>query len=407
MAARGPRDAVITGIGLVSALADGIEEHHRLLTAAERSRPLVDAERFAPYTVHPLVEVDLSTQIPKRSDIRQMEDWQRYGTYAAGLALAHAGIAGNEAILSEAGLIVAAGGGERDPEVDATILEGLAGAKNPGAFINERLMNDLRPTLFLAQLSNLLAGNISIVHKVIGSSRTFMGEELCGAMALDIAARQIRGEQGDVFLVGGSYNAPRLDMLLFFSVGGYLWTGPTVPPVWQRGSQEGGIVCGSMGAFLVLEARAHAEARGARIHARLDEILAERGPRDDAEACMARARDLGARLGATIGDAPAGLLSGASGARQALQMERAMIDRLAGERPLPVRGCATLIGHGLEAQMPACVALAAIALGKRQFYAAFDDDGFEQPADAAPASIAVTGFGHWCGEAVAVLRADD
>ena len=38
-------------------------------------------------------------------------------------------------------------------------------------------MNDLRPTLFLAQLSNLLAGNISIVHGVTGSSRTFMGEE--------------------------------------------------------------------------------------------------------------------------------------------------------------------------------------------------------------------------------------
>ena len=38
-------------------------------------------------------------------------------------------------------------------------------------------MSDLRPTLFLAQLSNLLAGNISIVHGVTGSSRTFMGEE--------------------------------------------------------------------------------------------------------------------------------------------------------------------------------------------------------------------------------------
>ena len=31
-------------------------------------------------------------------------------------------------------------------------------------FLNERLMSDLRPTLFLAQLSNLLAGNISLVH---------------------------------------------------------------------------------------------------------------------------------------------------------------------------------------------------------------------------------------------------
>ncbi|MDP2621301.1 MAG: beta-ketoacyl-ACP synthase [Hyphomicrobiales bacterium] len=407
MPAGHPRDAVITGIGLVTALADGIEAHHRLLSAAERPRPLTDAERFAPYPVHPLVEIDLSPQIPKRGDIRQMEDWQRYGTYAAGLALDDAGLAGNEAVLSEAGLIVAAGGGERDPEVDAAILEGLAGAKDPGAFINERLMNDLRPTLFLAQLSNLLAGNISIVHKVIGSSRTFMGEELCGAMALDIAARQIRADQGDVFLVGGSYNAPRPDMLLYLALGGYLWTGPTVPPLWQRGGQEGGIVCGSMGAFLVLEARAHAAARGARVYARLDEVIAGRGRRDDAQAFEAYALELAARLGAALGDEPAGLLSGASGARRALETERRMIEKLAAERPLPVRGLATMIGHGLEAQMPASVALAAIALKNKLFYRPFDDDGFEQAANAAPASIAVTGWGHWNGEAVAVLRAED
>ncbi len=49
--------------------------------------------------------------------------------------------------------------------------------------LNERLMNDLRPTLFLAQLSNLLAGNIAIVHGVTGSSRTFMGEEAAGVDA--------------------------------------------------------------------------------------------------------------------------------------------------------------------------------------------------------------------------------
>ena len=53
-------------------------------------------------------------------------------------------------------------------------------------------MSDLRPTLFLAQLSNLLAGNISIVHGVTGSSRTFMGEEAAGVDAVRIAWRASR-----------------------------------------------------------------------------------------------------------------------------------------------------------------------------------------------------------------------
>jgi len=82
-------------------------------------------------------------------------------------------------------MIVAAGGGERDLDVDAAILTARADGRS-GA-LNERLMNDLRPTLFPAQLSNMLAGNISIVHGVSGSSRTFMGEEAAGVDAVRIA----------------------------------------------------------------------------------------------------------------------------------------------------------------------------------------------------------------------------
>ena len=68
-------------------------------------------------------------------------------------------------------------------------------------------MNDLRPTLFLAQLSNLLAGNISIVHGVTGSSRTFMGEESAGVDAVRIAARADRRRPSDIALVGGARTA--------------------------------------------------------------------------------------------------------------------------------------------------------------------------------------------------------
>jgi len=57
-------------------------------------------------------------------------------------------------------------------------------------------MGGLRPTLFLAQLSNLLAGNISIVHGVTGSSRTFMGEEVAGVDAVRSRTRgRVRAER--------------------------------------------------------------------------------------------------------------------------------------------------------------------------------------------------------------------
>jgi 3-oxoacyl-[acyl-carrier-protein] synthase II len=42
---------------------------------------VIEAERFQPYTVHPLPEIDWNLQIAKRGDQRQMETWQRLGTY--------------------------------------------------------------------------------------------------------------------------------------------------------------------------------------------------------------------------------------------------------------------------------------------------------------------------------------
>ena len=67
-------------------------------------------------------------------------------------------------------------------------------------------MQDLRPTLFLAQLSNLLAGNISIVHGVTGSSRTFMGEESSGVDAVRVAMSEGLGKfSGDGGKSGGAF----------------------------------------------------------------------------------------------------------------------------------------------------------------------------------------------------------
>ena len=180
-------------------------------------------------------------------------------------------------LLGRMDMIVAAGGGERDEAVDAAILTNRRKAANPDAFLNERLMNDLRPTLFLAQLSNLLAGNISIVHHVTGSSRTFMGEEAAGVDAVRIALARINAGQSELALVGGSHNGERHDLLLLYDAGGHMLRGP-YRPVWER-TGAAGMVLGSLGAFLVLESRSHAEARNAKPLARLATVMSERSSR--------------------------------------------------------------------------------------------------------------------------------
>ena len=99
-------------------------------------------------------------------------------------------------------------------------------------------MSDLRPTLFLAQLSNLLAGNISIVHGVTGSSRTFMGEEGAGIDAVRIALSRINAGQSDIVLVGGAHNGERPDLLMLYEFGGFNLK-DRFAPVWERGPKGG------------------------------------------------------------------------------------------------------------------------------------------------------------------------
>ncbi|MGB3867781.1 MAG: beta-ketoacyl-ACP synthase, partial [Xanthobacteraceae bacterium] len=259
-----PAEVWITGIGLATSLGEGLEANWNALN--ER-RINVDDKGFAPYLVHPLAPVSFDAQIPKKGDQRQMEAWQRIGTYAAGLALDSAGVKGDKDILSRMDMIVAAGGGERDLAVDSAILNAEAQGNSAPGFLNERLMSDLRPTLFLAQLSNLLAGNIAIVHGVTGSSRTFMGEEAAGIDAARIALARIAAGQSDIALIGAAHNGERKDLLVLYEFGDFNLK-DKFAPVWQRGA-KGGFALGSGGAFLVIESRKHAETRGAKPYARL------------------------------------------------------------------------------------------------------------------------------------------
>jgi 3-oxoacyl-[acyl-carrier-protein] synthase II len=391
-----PREAWITGIGIVSCLGEGAEAHWQGF--AER-RIKIDAERFAPYLVHPLAPLDLDKQIPKKGDQRQMEPWQRIGTYAAGLALADAGVKGNADLLARMDMIVAAGGGERDVAVDATILTNKSKAPDPEAFLNERLMSDLRPTLFLAQLSNLLAGNISIVHGVTGSSRTFMGEEAAGVDAVRIALARIHAGQSDLALVGGSHNGERHDLLVLYDAGGHLLRGE-FRPVWERGGSAG-MVLGSLGAFLVLEARCHAEARGKKPLARLAAVLSERSRRPAGATTAALGR-LWQGLAPRLTAGRIAVISGATGAEPATAEERAWLVSLPG---LPVRATGSRLGHGFEPQFAMNIALATLALGREKLFPPADSSGVEQAYQGPLDQVAVTAVGHWRGEGMALVEA--
>ncbi|MCP9231331.1 beta-ketoacyl-ACP synthase [Mesorhizobium sp. LMG 17147] len=392
-----PHDVVISGIGLVSSLGEGPDAHWQKLVQP-RLEPVLEASRFSPYTVHPLPEIDWNLQIAKRGDQRQMETWQRLGTYAAGLALDDAGIKGNDELCATMDMVVAAGGGERDEAVDAAILAASESRNDRDVLLNEKLTTELRPTLFLAQLSNLLAGNISIVHKVTGSSRTFMGEEGAGVAAVETATARIRSGQSTHILVGGAFQTEHSDMLLGYELAGYLHRGAW-RPVWQRqGAEGGGVVTGSGGAFLVLEQREHAERRGRKIYAELGPVLSGRARR--------RRGELDGEIAALLKQAalPDGELlaiSGASGAHAATAAEKSALEA---NPAIAARGFSTLTGHLKEAQFPFAVALAALAVDRKAAYPVFDAT-VEKPFAGVPKTVLATAIGYHQFEGMALIKA--
>jgi 3-oxoacyl-[acyl-carrier-protein] synthase II len=390
-----PKEAWITGIGIISSLGEGLDAHWEALNAR---RINIDEKRFAPYIVHPLAPVSFDVQIPKKGDQRQMEAWQRIGTYAAGLALDSAGVKGNQEILGRMDMIVAAGGGERDLAVDMAILNADAKGNSAPSFLNERLMNDLRPTLFLAQLSNLLAGNIAIVHGVSGTSRTFMGEEAASIDAARIALARIASGQSDIVLVGAAHNGERADLLILYEFGDFNLT-DKFAPVWAR-DKTSGFALGSAGVFLVIESKAHAQARAAKPYARLTNVVADLAHRKQPGAVTRSLEALWPKLGVLPDNG--NLISGATGVEPVTSEERAFLKQHPG---YAVRATGTTFGHTLETQFPLGLALAALSISRGALFPPNDPTGLEVETSGPPTQIVVLGTGHWQGEGMALVEA--
>jgi 3-oxoacyl-[acyl-carrier-protein] synthase II len=390
----GPAEVWITGIGLATSLGEGLDANWEVLN---QGRVNVDEKAFAPYIVHPWAPLNFDQQIPKKGDQRQMEAWQRIGTYAAGLALDSAGVKGDKDILGRMDMVIAAGGGERDLAVDTSILNAQAMGNSAPGFLNERLMSDLRPTLFLAQLSNLLAGNIAIVHGVCGTSRTFMGEEVAGVDATHIALARIAAGQSDIALIGGSHNGERKDLLVLYEFGDFNLKNKYAP-VWQR-TEHSGFALGSAGAFLVIESKAHATARGAKPFARLTSAVADHSRRKQPGDVTATLEKLWSKIGKPESGA---IITGATGAEPATSEERAF---LAKHPDFVVRATGTRFGHTMETQFALGLGLAALSVSRRALFPPGDSSGVEIEMSVPPTQIVVVGTGHWRGEGMALVEA--
>jgi 3-oxoacyl-[acyl-carrier-protein] synthase II len=185
-------------------------------------------------------------------------------------------------------------------------------------------------------------------------------------------------------------------VLLAFELGGVVLK-DKFAPVWDRGPQ-GGIAFATMGAFLVLESKEHATARGARPRARISPVLSDRNVRKpgDAEASFRRQLDV---IGAQLDRAHSAVISGAAGLEPATSAELTVLK----EFGLPVRNTGTYIGHGVDTQFMANLGIGCAAIEHGKLFAP-TGSGDSGTSPAGLRQIVVTSIGNWRGEGLALLE---
>jgi len=156
------------------------------------------------------------------------------------------------------------------------------------------------------------------------------------------------------------------------------------------------MVLGSVGCFLVIESRAHADARGRAPIARIAAVMTDRCSRGPGEAAAVASKQLTA-MAPLLQAGPRMVISAATGVHAITAEEQAFLD----SQGLPVRATGTALGHSLEAAFPASLALAAISVARGRPLAPLE--AAEAPSEGEFREALVTSWGLWRGEAMALI----
>ncbi len=205
---------------------------------------------------HDVEDPDIDRHIRERKDRRLLSRLMELGVYAAGEALAAANIGGEQA--RDIHIRIATDNGERPVDTDSKIISAIRELGTDPGLINGLMMRLSRSTRVLSELPNMLSANIGVAFGIDGSSRTFIGGAVAGAHAIRSAIQKLDRDHDGVCLVGGAFNAAKVDMLLSHIVG----TERRRRSHAHQALDDPGVL-GTAAAFLVLEQEDGARRRGA------------------------------------------------------------------------------------------------------------------------------------------------
>ncbi len=264
------RRVVVTGLGMVSPLACGVDPTWKRLLAGHSA-----AGKIASFDASDLTS-QIACSIPRGDgadgtfnpddwmepkEQRKVDDFIIFAMAAATQALQDSGWK-PETYEQQIATGVMIGSG----------IGGLGGIYEGALTLKERGPRRLSPFFIPGRLINLASGYVSIAHGLKGPNHSAVTACSTGAHAIGDAGRLVALGDADVMVAGGAESAINRLGIAGFCACRALSTGYNDTP--EKGSRpydrdRDGFVMGEGSGVIVLEALEHAQARGAKIYAEL------------------------------------------------------------------------------------------------------------------------------------------
>ncbi|HEU0163327.1 MAG TPA: beta-ketoacyl-ACP synthase II [Rhizomicrobium sp.] len=261
------RRVVVTGLGLVTPLACGVEETwSRILAGQSGASPITK------FKVDDL-PTKIACQVPRGDgsdgtfnpdqwvdpkEQRRMDDFIIYGLAAAKQAVTDSGwVPATDEERHRTGVLIGSG------------IGGLTGIEEASILVHEKGPRRLSPFFIPGRLINLVSGYVSIEHGYKGPNHSVVTACATGAHAIGDAARLIAFDDADVMVAGGAESAVCRIGIAGFNACRALSTAYNDTPTKASrpyDKDRDGFVMGEGAGIVVLEEYEHAKKRGAKIY---------------------------------------------------------------------------------------------------------------------------------------------
>jgi len=264
------RRVVVTGLGMVSPLACGVEETWKRLISGENAANTITRFNADNFSTNYACEIPFGdgsngtfnpTDWMEPKERRKVDDFILYGMAAADMAVADSGWSPKEEEdFYRTGVMIGSGVG------------GLSTIADTSLTLQERGPRRVSPFFIPSCLINLISGQVSIRHGFKGPNHAVVTACSTGAHAIGDATRIIQYGDADVMLAGGAENPICEVGIAGFNACKALSTAHRDNP--KNASRpydqnRDGFVMGEGAGVLVLEEYEHALARGAKIYAEI------------------------------------------------------------------------------------------------------------------------------------------